>query len=98
MEIVIEIIAKGFLLDMIGLAVVFLHFWKTYIPNKTLVDEMWQLITAYRVIELTLFFNNLFQIVKNPLLFLLEILEKKIMLPMVERFFCNNDNSNTLTY
>ena len=30
--------------------------------------------------------------------FLLEILKKKIMLPMVERFFCNNNNSNTLTY
>ena len=60
-------------------AVVFLHFWKTYIPNKTLVDEMWQLIITCRVVELTLFFKSSFQIVKNPLLFLLEILKKKIM-------------------
>lgn len=28
----------------------------------------------------------------------LEILKKKIMWPMAERFFYNNDNSNTLTY
>ena len=92
------IIVKGFSSDMIGLTVVFLRFWKMCIPNKTLVDEMWQLIIACRVIELTLFFNNSFQIVKNPLLFLLAILEKKIMWPMAERFFCNNNNSNTLTY
>ena len=42
-------------------------------------------------------FQKLVSDSKNLLLFLLEILKKKIMLPMVERFFCNN-NSNTLTY
>ena len=69
----------------------------TNIPEKEFINflvENFQYSPKWRL----LFFKSSFQIVKNLLLFLLEILKKKIMLPMVERFFCNNDNSNTLTY